>query len=283
MLFKKCDLPLGYHTRHYIDVQGTNYTKNYGEILRSLDVSPHTITKILASKLAGGPSIPQPQGEEFPTPKINPLPNNLSGKIAFHKGKDYIIANLDGSEEFVLIEANWNINSPRIAPGGKKIVFSSAREDQDSIFVIDHNGSNLKRLTGPSDAKEDWYASWSPDGIKLVFARAYSVTNDIFVIDNNGDDQNNLTEPYGKMSLNHFSEYPWSPDGQRIVFSSNRDGNLNLYVMDVYGENIQRITNDAKIQDYGAVWAPNSNIIAFVSNRRDNGEYIYPKHRFHRH
>jgi len=46
LLYKKCDLPLGYRTRHFIDIQGTNYEQNFNEILRALDVQPVVPKKI---------------------------------------------------------------------------------------------------------------------------------------------------------------------------------------------------------------------------------------------
>ncbi len=222
------------------------------------------------------PSTPtsQPEGPGLPIPKINPLPDNIYGKIAFLKGKDYVIANSDGSDEFVVTNANWSIYSPRIAPGGEKVVFASAHEGQDNIYIINQDGSNLKRLTGPARAKRDGYASWSPDGAKLVFFREYSYCNDIYVMDNTGNDQTNLTNirSLGTLSSNSFSEFPWSPDSKRVVFTSNRNGFLNIYIMDRNGKNIRQITNNLKTQTYGAVWAPNRNVIAYVSTEELNGE-----------
>ena len=40
LLFKKCELPFGYHALQAIDVQGINYKQNFGEILHSLGVNP---------------------------------------------------------------------------------------------------------------------------------------------------------------------------------------------------------------------------------------------------
>ena len=36
LFYKQCELPLGYQTRHYIDVQGANYKRNFNEILQAL-------------------------------------------------------------------------------------------------------------------------------------------------------------------------------------------------------------------------------------------------------
>ena len=38
LFYKQCDLPLGYYTRHFIDIQGENYKRNFDEVLRSLGV-----------------------------------------------------------------------------------------------------------------------------------------------------------------------------------------------------------------------------------------------------
>lgn len=38
LLYKPCDIPLGFHTINFIDVQGGKYQQNYREILRALDI-----------------------------------------------------------------------------------------------------------------------------------------------------------------------------------------------------------------------------------------------------
>lgn len=217
------------------------------------------------------PRTSRPKDHGIPTPKINPLPTNIYGKIAFLREKDnrkeYVIANSDGSGQFVITRIDWNIYGPRIAPGGEKVVFSSAHEGQESIYIINPDSSNLKRLTGPARTKRDGYASWSPDGTRLIYFREYSHSNDIYIMNSNGSDQVNLTDIHalGNMSLNSFTEFPWSPDGNKIVFASNRSGHLKICIMDKDGKNIRQITNNSKRKDYGAVWAPNRNTIAYVS------------------
>ena len=39
LLFKKCELPFGFHALQSIDIQGINYKRNFGEILHSLGVN----------------------------------------------------------------------------------------------------------------------------------------------------------------------------------------------------------------------------------------------------
>jgi len=69
LYYKPCDLPLGYHTRHYIDVQGIKYKRNFGEILQSLGVKPGTPKKPpLPEKAEPIPAKPEGK-EEAPKPK----------------------------------------------------------------------------------------------------------------------------------------------------------------------------------------------------------------------
>jgi TolB protein len=225
------------------------------------------LTQMRLAKQPATPTNPQLQSYRFPIPKINPLPDNIYGKIAFLKGNDYVIVNSDGSGEFVVINTSKSIYFPRIAPGGDKVVFVSAYEGKERVYVINRDGSGLKRLTGPGGGKYDGYASWSPDGTKLIFRREYSISNDIYFMDSTGNDQKNLTNIWtlGKLSLNMFSEFPWSPDSQRIVFTSNREGSFKIYIMDRNGENLRQLMRNSNTEEYGAVWAPNRNTIAYVS------------------
>lgn len=46
LYYKRCDLPLYFLSRHYIDVRGKNYEQNYEEILRTFDVQLATQKKL---------------------------------------------------------------------------------------------------------------------------------------------------------------------------------------------------------------------------------------------
>ena len=56
---------------------------------------------------------------------------------------------------------------PKVSPNGQQVAFSSDRDGNREIYVMNIDGSNQKRLTfnnGP-----DGGPSWSPDGAQLVF------------------------------------------------------------------------------------------------------------------
>ncbi|RME43238.1 MAG: hypothetical protein D6796_13390, partial [Caldilineae bacterium] len=57
--------------------------------------------------------------------------------------------------------------APALSPDGKRVAFMSNREDNWDIYVINIDGSGLKRLT--TDAAQDGLPVWSPDGKAIAF------------------------------------------------------------------------------------------------------------------
>ena len=119
-----------------------------------------------------------------------------------------------------------------------QIAFSSNRDGNFEIYVMDDDGGNLRRLTNHPD--RDFSPSWSPDGKRIAFS-SYRAGNwgtlEIYVMDADGGNQRRLTK-----NLHPDGSPSWSPDGERIVFDSSRDGNSEIYVMDANGGNQRRRT-----------------------------------------
>jgi len=102
-----------------------------------------------------------------------------NGLIAFYWDRDgnpdiYVIG-VDGSGLVRLTNDPAFDDSPAISPDGKRIAFLTARHDPNpqfpnlkyEIYVVDVDGSNLRRLTH-TEAAED-HPAWSPDGRKIIF------------------------------------------------------------------------------------------------------------------
>ena len=164
-----------------------------------------------------------------------------------------------------------------------QIAFSSDREGNYEIYVMDADGKNRRRLT--NNRHDDWDPSWSPDGKRIAFTSSGKVLNvvqahplfveggppQIYVMDADGKNQRRLTNT-------DFAEwYPsWSPDGKRIAFTSSGamdTAGWYIYVVDADGKNLQRLTHP----DGGwyPSWSPDSQRIAFVSGRNAFGNEIY--------
>ena len=153
-----------------------------------------------------------------------------------------------------------------------RIAFSSDRDGNWEIYVMDTDGGNLRRLTNHPD--RDFSPSWSPDGRRIVFVSERDghphfiqgrFTDEIYVMDADGGNPQNLTNnPSDDRSPS------WSPDGKRIVFQSDRDNdrdhNIEIYVMDADGSNQQRLTNNLTEDEYPS-WSPDGKRIAFSARR----------------
>ena len=159
-----------------------------------------------------------------------------------------------------------------------QIAFSSHRDGNSEIYVMDADGGNLRRLT--NNPTGDGNPSWSPDGKRIVFTSDRDghfmnriPTTEIYVMDADGRNQQNLTN-----NLSDDSSPSWSPDGKRIAFDSNREGRFNweIYVIDADGGNLQRITNnpddDGWPDDRYPSWSPDGKRIVFSARREEHVE-----------
>ena len=120
------------------------------------------------------------------------------------------------------------------APTGR-IAFSSERDGNTDISVMNADGSGVTRLT--DHYADDTTPSWSPDGRRIAFSSERDGNAEISVMNADGSDAIRLTDhPSDDRSP------AWSPDGRRIAFSSERDGNAEIYVMDADGSDSTRLT-----------------------------------------
>ncbi len=155
-------------------------------------------------------------------------------------------------------------------PGGKEILFRSAREAFPSrkLFRISVDGGFPESLKLP----EAGLASFSPDGGKIAYNRKsrefrtwkryYGGTaQDIWIYDLNTDAVKRITKWKGT------DNFPmWS--GDKIYFTSDREHTLNIYCYDLKTEKIRKITHH---KEYDVKW-PSLGPGAIVY---ENGGYLY--------
>ena len=139
--------------------------------------------------------------------------------------------------------------APNWSPDGTKIAFSSGRNGDREIFVMNSDGSNTINLTNYGAAWDDG-PIWSPDGEKIAFNSYRDGNFEIYVMNADGTEPINLTKHEADDGAP-----AWSPDGTKIVFESYRDGNGEIYIVNADGSNLVRLTNN-DANDYSPVWSP---------------------------
>ncbi|MFN2291266.1 MAG: TolB family protein, partial [Anaerolineae bacterium] len=77
-----------------------------------------------------------------------------------------IVANTDGSNP-QQITTHANDAAPRWSPNGGQVVFHSDRDGNWEVYVINADGSWLRRIT--TNPTTDMNPVWSPDGLRIAF------------------------------------------------------------------------------------------------------------------
>lgn len=132
---------------------------------------------------------------------------------------------------------------PAVSPDGSKIAFSSDRSGKPMIYVMNSDGSNVKRVT--FDGVYNSTPSWSADSQKIAFAGQSEGNFDIFVVNADGSNIIRLTKAMKSNGKRAHNEDPsFSPDGRYVVYTSNRTGKNQIFISTADGSEERRVTND---------------------------------------
>ena len=145
----------------------------------------------------------------------------------------------------------WLKNAPASYTG--RIVFTSFRDGNAEIYVMDADGGNQENLTNhpAGDSSPDW----SPDGTKIAFvSNRVGARSQIYVMDAHGKNVIRLTDGPGSKR-----DPDWSPDGRKIAFSVSDWGKTHIAVMDADG-NREKLETVARYPS----WSPDGKQIAFA-------------------
>jgi TolB protein len=151
---------------------------------------------------------------------------------------------------------NW---LPAWSPDGSKLAFSSTRDGNPEIYIVNRDGSGLRRLT--NNPSIDITPTWSPSGTQIAFTSDRSGTPQIYVV---GADGLNLA----KRTSDGYCDRPtWSPAPYNEIAYSSRSGpGFDIRVIDVVTGVSSALTNGEGTNESPA-YSPNGRHIVFTSTR----------------
>lgn len=177
---------------------------------------------------------------------------------------------------------------PRWSPDGRQIVFERAHffevnRSVSSIWVMDTDGTDLRKLTHPVQGSEgDDCPSFSPDGTQILFIRYKNGHNNwqssLNILDLGTGQIRQITD----MSV----RYPeWSPVGEHIAFTHGG----YIWTIDTDGNNARQLLptqQDVEIvvQEFPR-WSPDGQQILFTQSEyitQQVGKFIDTIHIAHR-
>ena len=143
-----------------------------------------------------------------------------------------------------------------------KIAFTSNRDGDWAIYVMEGDGENPSKLT------EGSMPTWLPNGEMIGFGHR----GDFWVIDPKGNNRKNVTK--GRFKESKWAP-AWSPGGDKIAYQSRVGGIfgiVNIYLMDADGRNPTKLTDDL-FHDDRPSWSPDGKKIAFAAYLRPQEDW----------
>jgi Tol biopolymer transport system component len=197
--------------------------------------------------LTGGPPLRITRdGDSF---QPSPAPG---GAIAFTSSKDGIaqIYRMDaGAEPRRLTASGAEDLAPLVAPTGEWILFTSARDGRDRLYLMRPDGGDLRPLNPPVQG-EELAPAWSPDGTRVAFLVRSERDTRLWITDLAAGTRRPLS------AAGQRDDQPvFSPDGRHVAFASERGGNPDIYVARADGGAVARITEDPAA-DWLPRWLP---------------------------
>jgi dipeptidyl aminopeptidase/acylaminoacyl peptidase len=127
-----------------------------------------------------------------------------------------------------LTDAAGNDAFPGISPDGQEVAFSSKRDGNTELYIMNSDGSGQRRLT--RNKAVDYGPAFSPEGSKILFVSDRDGNDEIYLYDLASNKETRLTYNTGDDWLPCFS-----PDGQEMFWVSDRSDKYCIWRMPLSG------------------------------------------------
>jgi serine/threonine protein kinase len=151
-----------------------------------------------------------------------------------------------------------------------RLAFSSNREGNPEIYVVNLDGGSPVRLT--RNNANDWLPDWSPDGTRIAFTSNRNGSYDLWVMNADGSGQTAI------VATNAWDDYArWAPDGKRLALSTTAQtqgvANSEIHVRQADGRIVQRTTTVT--EDQWPDWSPDGRIVFTEGDKGSSSWDIY--------
>ena len=159
---------------------------------------------------------------------------------------------------------NW---LPAWSPDGSQLAFTSNRDRQSELYVINADGTGLRRLT--NHPRIDTSPTWSPQGHQIAFVSDRTGSPQIYVVGVDGTGLRRLTFE------SHSDRPTWSPAPyNEIAYSSQTGPGHDVKVIDLATNEVRQLTFGLGTNESPS-YSPNGRHIAFSSTRGSGNQQIW--------
>jgi TolB protein len=149
---------------------------------------------------------------------------------------------------------------PVFSPDGTRIAFMSGRDGNPEIYVMNVDGSNLRRLT--NHPAGDGTPTWSPNSEQIAFVSDRTGTPQIYLMSGDGSNVRRIT-----MNESWADQPTWSPAPyNEIAFAGRTGPAFDIKVYDLATSQTRQITFGEGSNERPS-FSPNGRHLAFTSTR----------------
>ena len=145
------------------------------------------------------------------------------------------------------------------APTTPKILFTSTRDGNREVYIMNPDGSEQVRLT--QHPAEDLEAVWSPTGEKILFVSDREgnqgvLDRDLYLMDPDGS---NVRRVFKRKASR--PEATWSPDGKQIAYEYIKPDRTTTIHIATLGEQEE----EPIVKGFYPAWSPDGTEIAYIT------------------
>ena len=148
----------------------------------------------------------------------------LGDEVAYNLSGQIYLRSLKTDKETKLTDSAGRNDWPSISPDGKQVAFSSSRDGNYDLYVVQRESSKVRRLTTTEGL--DMRPRWSPDGNRILFTSNRDGNYEIYQVGADGSGLERLTKNEEQ------DDYAcWHPGGGQIAWVREHEGRFDLVRM----------------------------------------------------